>query len=99
MFRKINNSYETLTNPELRQRYDAGLHFERQGQGEEKKPVNPYGYRAPFRCGVIKARGMVRLMRFVVTDILAWDDATNGQGKVMVSHWPKGAKTFQMLWV
>jgi hypothetical protein len=38
-------------------------------------------------------------MRFVVQDILAWEDATNEQGHVMVSHWPPGAKTFQILWV
>jgi len=101
MFRKLDGAYKVLNNPEQKKRYDAGLYFERQGQDTEARVVAKYtyGYRAPLRCGQITARGTVRLMRFVVSEILKWDDVINAQGKVMMSQWPKGADTFQILWV
>jgi hypothetical protein len=101
MFRKIDEAYKTLSNPEQKKRYDAGLYFERQGYQEQSRVTtrNQYGYRSPLRCGQITAKGTVRLMRFVVQEILKWDDVTNREGKVMSSSWPKGAETFQVLWV
>jgi hypothetical protein len=103
MFRKLDEAYKILSNPEQRRRYDAGLYFERQGQQEQDMAIRVsrytgYGYRAPLRCGQITARGTVRLMRFVVSEILKWDDVIR-DGKVMMSQWPKGADTFQILWV
>jgi hypothetical protein len=100
MFRKLDEAYKILSNPEQRRRYDAGLYFERQGQQDptEFPAIHKYGYRAPLRCGQITARGTVRLMRFVVSEILKWDDVIK-DGKVMMSQWPKGADTFQILWV
>jgi hypothetical protein len=103
MFVKINNAYKALSDPEQKRRYDAGLYFERQGQSQGytrrvvTRPI--YGYRAPLRCGQVTARGTVRLMRFVVSEILKWDDITNREGKTMFSQWPTGADTFQILWV
>ena len=107
MFIKINEAYKILINPEMKRRYDAGLYFERQGQEQERTTTiegrprvgYQYGYRSPLRCGQITARGTVRLMRFTVSEILKWDDITNANGKVMSSTWPKGAETFQILWV
>lgn len=108
MFRKINESYQVLIDPEKRKRYDAGLYFERQGQQEgwatkivrRPRADYQYGYRAPLRCGQITARGTVRLMRFIVQEILKWDDVIDKvNGKVMTSTWPKDAKTFQILWI
>jgi hypothetical protein len=106
-FIKINEAYKVLNDPEQKRRYDAGLYFEREGQSQGwatkimGRPRGGYqfGYRAPLRCGEITARGTVRLMRFVVQEILKWDDVTNRDGKVMSSTWPKGADTFQTLWV
>jgi len=106
MFIKINEAYKVLIDPEKKARYDAGLYFERQGEDQgwaTKIARRPrigyqYGYRAPLRCGQITARGTVRLMRFVVSEILNWDDVIK-DGKVMSSTWPKGADTFQILWV
>jgi hypothetical protein len=100
MFRKFNEAYKILSDPEKKRRYDAGLYFERQGQDTKArvKVNHVYGYRAPLRCGQITARGTVRLMRFVVSEILKWDDVIK-DGKVMMSQWPKGADTFQILWV
>jgi len=105
MFRKISEAYQVLNNPEQKRRYDAGLYFERQDK-EQTERYNArakyhefkFGYRAPLRCGQITARGTVRLMRFVVQEILKWDDVTK-DGKTMVSSWPKGEDTFQITWV
>jgi hypothetical protein len=103
MFVKINSAYKVLSDPEQKRRYDAGLYFERQSHEQDMSirvsRYTGYGYRAPLRCGQITARGTVRLMRFVVQEILKWDDITNGEGKTMVSQWPTGADTFQILWV
>jgi len=101
MFVKINSAYKVLNDPEQKRRYDAGLYFERQGYQEQARVTTryQYGYRAPLRCGEITAKGTVRLMRFVVSEILKWDDITNRKGKTMVSQWPTGADTFQILWV
>jgi hypothetical protein len=100
-FREIQEAYEVLINPEKRKRYDAGLYFERQGEDQNsfKKPVSQYGYRSPLRCGQITAIGTARLMRFVVSEIIKWDDVINPDGRVMTSMWPAGADTFQILWV
>lgn len=101
MFRKINEAYLILIDPNKRQRYDAGLYFERQGQDQtiSKPAYKQYGYRAPLRCGNITAIGTARLMRFVVQEITAWEDVTNAEGKVMTSQWPAGAEKFQVLWI
>jgi hypothetical protein len=107
MFVKINGAYKVLNDPEQKRRYDAGLYFEREGQDKgwatkimgRPRAGYQYGYRAPLRCGEITAKGTVRLMRFVVSEILKWDDVTNREGKTMVSQWPTGADTFQILWV
>jgi hypothetical protein len=103
MFRKINEAYLVLIDPEKRRRYDAGLYFERRGQEQGyttkivTRPV--YGYRSPLRCGTVTATGIIRLMRFVVQEITAWEDVVREDGKVMTSMWPAGAKEFQVLWV
>lgn len=102
MFRKINEAYLVLIDPEKKKRYDAGLYFERQS-GAPQEPVYgqrlSYGYRSPLRCGQITAKGTVRLMRFIVSEIIKWDDVTDSQGRVMVSSWPKGADTFSIEWL
>jgi len=104
MFIKINEAYKVLNDPEQKRRYDAGLYFERQDMRGFSAPAYKYrrfdNYRAPLRCGQITARGTVRLMRFVVSEILKWDDVIDKvDGKVMTSTWPKGADTFQILWI
>jgi hypothetical protein len=103
VFIKINEAYKVLSDLEQKKRYDAGLYFERQEMHGFAAPAYKYrrfdNYRAPLRCGQITARGTVRLMRFVVQEILKWDDVINGEGKTMVSSWPNGADTFQIQWV
>lgn len=98
MFRKINEAYELLMIPEKRKRYDAGLYFERQGETKSSHSFNLDNYRPPLRCGLITARGHVRLGRFVVEKILGWDDVINDLGQVMVASWPAGADSFLIVW-
>lgn len=102
MFIKINEAYKVLNDPEQKRRYDAGLYFERQDMHGFSAPAYKYrrfdNYRAPLRCGQITAKGTVRLMRFVVSEILKWDDVIK-DGKTMVSSWPNGSDTFQIQWV
>lgn len=107
LFIKLNESYEILINPEKKARYDAGLYFERQSQDDrinreaffQRRQERLYGYRAPLRCGLITAKGTVRLMRFVVSEIIKWDDVVNEAGQVMSSSWSKDADKFEIKWV
>jgi hypothetical protein len=103
-FIKINEAYKILIDPEQRRRYDAGLYFEREGQSQgytTKIITRPhlYGYRSPLRCGQITARGTVRLMRFVVSEIIKWDDVIDSDGRVMVTSWPKDSDRFVIEWL
>src|SRR5262245_14494902 len=81
MFIKLNEAYKVLIDPEQKARYDAGLYFERQEANQQERynaratfHQNRLGYRAPLRCGQVTAKGTVRLMRFVVAEIVKWDD-------------------------
>lgn len=105
-FIQINEAYKILIDPEQRKRYDAGLYFERQADHEQERAEararfhqHKFGYRAPLRCGQITAKGTVRLMRFVVSEILKWDDVIDAQGRVMTSSWPKGSDRFVTEWL
>jgi hypothetical protein len=99
-FMGIDNAYKTLSNPEMKKRYDAGLYFERQDRQPQQshRSYRFDSYRPPLRCGLITARGTVRLMRFLVSEILKWEDVTR-DGLVMTSSWPKGAETFLIQWI
>ena len=103
-FIKINEAYKVLIDPEKRKRYDAGLYFEREGQSQgytTKIITRPhlYGYRSPLRCGQITAKGTVRLMRFIVSEIIKWDDVIDSDGRVMVTSWPKDSDRFVIEWL
>lgn len=107
MFIKLNEAYKVLIDPEQRRRYDAGLYFEREA-AKKHEPFSSFGklnkhldrlyYRTPLRCGQITAKGTVRLMRFVVSEILKWDDVIDAQGRVMTASWPKGGDHFVIEW-
>lgn len=102
MFRKLTDAYQILREPQKRKRYDAGLFFEREAR---KKPESEmslnYGgmffkrkfasqhFLPPLRCGLITAEGTQRLSRFNVSKITAWDDITDGAGRVMTASWNK----------
>lgn len=102
-FIKIDEARKILLNPELRKRYDAGLYFERQ-EKYANQSVNIFhplteGYRSPLRCGRLKTKGIIRLMRFVVNEIINWEDVINSEGKVMTSSWSTHTKKFEISWI
>lgn len=89
MFIKIKESYELLSDPNKRARYDAGLALEA-SLGAADKQSNQIGYRAPLRCGYVLAEGYESLGRFVVQKILKWEDIITEKG-TLVASWPAGA--------
>lgn len=105
-FIKIKHAYDILADPNTRARYNAGLALA-STMGNEHYSDNPLfggcaypnGYRSPLRCGLIMATGTEIFGRFVVSEILAWEDLTDALGHVLVTSWPVGADTFEETWV
>jgi hypothetical protein len=103
-FMEIDRAYKLLSDPIQKKKYDAGLYFERQ----TKSPRSPErfntwnnreNYRAPLISGLITVVGVQGLGRFVVSEILKWEDIRDNNGKVCVSSWPLGAEAYQIAWV
>lgn len=98
-FRKIQEAYSTLSDPNKKARYDAGLVFEA-SVSNQRTEINQAGlYRSPLRCGLILANGFMSLNRFVVSEILAWDDIIDRSGRTLVTSWPMGAQKPMEAWV
>lgn len=109
-FRRINEAYEILSKPLQRRKYDAGLAFEKNAEAGLKFDNLSRGkifaslgqdttWRPPLRCGMILVQGIERLGRFVVSEILQWEDITNGVGQTLVTSWKYGADTFTERWI
>jgi hypothetical protein len=104
-FIRIQRAYEVLKDPRLRARYDAGLQLEQAAKSAEQQwsglspAIDLSGYRPPLRCGLIMATGIEQLGRFIVDDILAWEDLVDDRGRTLVTSWPVGADTFEEAWV
>lgn len=111
-FRRIQHAYEVLKVPATRAKYDAGLALEQSLKSNQPQrqrfnlfaaaatqPQQPaISYRPPLRCGLIMAEGREVLGRFVVERILAWQDITDAQGRVLVTSWPAGANVPVEVW-
>jgi hypothetical protein len=101
-FKRINHAYQTLADPNTRIRYDVGLAFETLAKAApHDQQALPYqaGYRAPLRCGYVLCNGTPRLSRFLVTEILAWEDVVLPDGRILSTTWPVGATTFTENWI
>lgn len=98
-FRRIQEAYQALSDPNKKARYDAGLVFEA-SVNNQRTEINQAGlYRSPLRCGLILANGFMSLNRFNVTQILAWDDIVDRSGRTLVTSWPLGAQRPVEVWV
>lgn len=97
MFMKIKDAYDLLSSDRMRARYDAGLALEATLK-QEAKMTND-GYRSPLRCGYVQANGLEQVGRFVVKQILNWEDVTNAYGQTLVTSWPKNSDWFMESWV
>jgi hypothetical protein len=111
-FRKLTDAYEVLRDSTKRRRYDAGLFFERESKRSQLEPgldlglsyshrraLKSFHFRAPLRCGLITAEGVQRLSRFTASKIIAWDDITDGDGRVMTASWNKHTESIEIKWI
>lgn len=104
-FIQIQRAYDVLKDPRLRARYDAGLQLEQAAQIAERQQSKLNwsdmvdSYRPPLRCGILLVEGIEQLGRFIVDNILAWEDVVDAQGRTLVTSWPAGAETFEERWV
>jgi len=101
MFKKINEAYLILSDPAKRQKYKAGLYFERSREQSDPGMGRfdyPY-FIPPLRCGNLTVTGSVSVGRLRVTEILKWEDVQNEQGQTMVSSWSKEREAVVIEWV
>lgn len=108
-FCTIQHAWEVLSVSKMRCRYDAGLALAATlpDHGRQIRPavdghfirLSTYGYRSPLRCGMILAEGQAQLARFVVSRILAWEDITRSDGRVLSTSWPLGATEYKEEWL
>ena len=97
-FQAIQRAYEILSDAAKRAKYDAGLALAATLPPAQQDTEPQMGYRAPLRCGRVMCRGHEMLGRFVVSEILAWEDIVDTQGRVLVSSWPPGEDHFVEVW-
>ena len=99
-FLKIQEAWAIIGDPKKKSRYDAGLALEKSlRDGSKKRGYQPSDlYRSPLRCGYIMAEGVESLGRFVVSNIIGWEDVTNNRGQVLVVSWPRDAKEPEKTW-
>jgi hypothetical protein len=105
-FKRINEAYQILSNPLQRRKYDAGLALEA-SVGTASTPdvvifktiKAQHVWRPPLRCGYILANGVEQLGRFVVSEILQWEDIVNTAGQILVTSWQYGDDRFTERWV
>lgn len=110
-FRAIKDAYEILSDDGKRARYDAGRALEatlRQQYGTSTHNddsgvvaglLAAQEWVPPLRCGYVMARGQESVGRFVVAEILAWEDIVRADGCTLVTSWPMGAEHFTEAWV
>ena len=99
-FLKIQEAWAIIGDPKKKSRYDAGLALELSLRDGSKKRgyIASDLYRSPLRCGYIMAEGVESLGRFVVSNIIGWEDVTNERGQVLVVSWPMGADKPEKTW-
>jgi len=103
-FMALKQAYDFLSDPVKRAKYDAGLALQQHAEqymAERRADTERFiaGYRPPLRCGLVLCEGTEQLGRFVVSNILAWADIQDAEGRVLSTSWPAGADTFIENWV
>lgn len=93
MFMRVQEASSVLSDTQKRARYDAGLKF----AATTKTDLPQNTYRAPLRCGYIMVEALIKVGRYEVTKILAWEDITRG-GKTLIVSWPRGAEEPVEVW-
>ncbi len=98
-FRAIQAAYEVLSDASKRAKYNAGLLLQASLGAAENVHTSTTEWAAPLRCGYVMASGVKKLGRFVVMEILGWEDIQDKEGRVLVSSWPIGTDHFLERWV
>ena len=110
-FIAIQDAYDTLKEPSIRQRYDQGLRFEAQAAQQAGAVattpatplaavgVGPYGWSPPQRAGYFLVLGRPAVRGFRATHVLDIRDIVDPYGRVLVSSWPKDGDDFEELWL
>lgn len=98
VFMKIKAAYDLLSDPSKRARYDAGLALTATLGRKTEAVETLTGYRSPLRCGLLLCDGQERLGRFVVSEILNWQDIEDAYGRVLSVSWPLGADKPVEVW-
>lgn len=100
-FQAIQGAYEILSGSR-RAKYDAGLALQASmgSTAAETDILNQeYGYRSPLRCGYILGQGAQGRGKFVIENILGWQDIVNARGQMLVSSYVYGAEGPTEDWV
>ena len=103
-FESIKHAYEILST--RRAKYDAGLALQASlknftnmemlnASGADEK----FGYRSPLRCGLILGKGENSRGKFMITEILGWQDVVNEHGQTLVASWVYGEDAPREEWV
>lgn len=107
MFKKVKSAWDTLSNPMIRAKYDAGLKLMQKQESPDPSwksanlsTVSDYGYRAPATCGLVDCE-IKQGIKQTISKIYDWKDDTRTFGSVTlvrVAYWQKGAKEFTTRW-
>jgi len=97
VFMKINKAYEVLSDTSKKAKYDFALKLEQRTMKKDKK-LSYRSYRPPLRCGRIKAKGVASGGKFVVSEILSWDDIIR-DGKVLIVNFDTNKKEVVKTWI
>lgn len=91
MFEKIKGAYDVLVNTESRNKYNAGLFFEKMarfaGGNHRSSTYLKATFTPTLRCGDLKVIAKKQLGLLIVEEILEWNDITDEFGRTMVSFW------------
>lgn len=103
-FDAIQNAWNVLKDGTKRGKYNAGLKLSSDSQMPPAPKMNFVSesdliYRSPLRCGLILAECNRTGGKYTVAKIIQWNDIVDGNGKTLVTSWPRGAENFTEDWV
>jgi len=96
MFEKIKEAYDVLSDQLRRNKYNAGLAFERMAKLSPR--ASKFASFVPMmRCGDLKVIAKKELGQLIVEEILEWRDITDEFGRQMVSYWD--GDSYSVKWI